>query len=130
QSRREAGKIFDSGSRTPIAITILVKDESDQHEIHYYDIGDYLSRKEKLKIIDGKKSIKEIDWQEIIPDKNNDWINQRDVSYLNYPAMEDDYFQNRAVGVSTNRDSWVYGFSKEAVKLNTHSMVKNFNAEI
>ena len=47
-SRREGGKIFGSGSRTPIAITLLVKDGSDNHEIYYHDIGDYLSREEKL----------------------------------------------------------------------------------
>ncbi|WP_414689814.1 Eco57I restriction-modification methylase domain-containing protein, partial [Oenococcus oeni] len=43
QSRKEGGKIFGSGSRAPIAISILVRDGSDQHELLYHDIGDYLS---------------------------------------------------------------------------------------
>ena len=50
-SRREGGKIFGSGSRTPIAISILVKDGIDNHEVYYQDIGDYLIRDDKLKIM-------------------------------------------------------------------------------
>ena len=53
-SRREGGKIFGSGSRTPIAITLLVKkpkaDETPA-TIYYHDIGDYLSREEKFAIL-------------------------------------------------------------------------------
>lgn len=37
QSRKEGGKIFGSGSRAPIAISILIKDGSNKHEILYYD---------------------------------------------------------------------------------------------
>jgi predicted helicase len=46
-SRKEGGKIFGSGSRTPIAITLLVKNPSVKSEkatIYYHDIGDYLSQ--------------------------------------------------------------------------------------
>lgn len=47
KEKKEAGNVFDSGSRTSVAISILVKDESNNHEIYYHDIGDYLSREEK-----------------------------------------------------------------------------------
>lgn len=43
QRRKEKDNVFGQGTRTPIAISILVKDGSDNHEIHYHDIGDYLS---------------------------------------------------------------------------------------
>lgn len=52
-SRKEGGKIFGSGSRTPIAITFLVKNPAKKGQkavIHYHDIGDYLTREQKLKI--------------------------------------------------------------------------------
>ena len=54
-SRKEGGKIFGSGSRTPIAITLLVKNPKSKNikaNIRYHDIGDYLNREEKLNIID------------------------------------------------------------------------------
>lgn len=68
-SRKEGGKIFGSGSRTPIAISILVKDGSNSHEIHYHDIGDYLNREQKLDILKSTQSINGIEWNKIEPDK-------------------------------------------------------------
>ncbi|WP_121615358.1 DEAD/DEAH box helicase [Virgibacillus halodenitrificans] len=129
RSRKEGGKIFGSGSRTPIAITVLVKDGSENHKIYYNDIGDYLSRDDKLSILSKKESIAKIEWREIIPDKNYDWINQRDAEYDCYPSIEE-FFYQKAIGVSTNRDAWVYGFSKIKVKSNALSMIENYNSEL
>lgn len=52
QSRCEGGKVFDAGSRATVAITILVKNPATQSPatLHYKDIGDYLSRQDKLRI--------------------------------------------------------------------------------
>ena len=80
-SRREGGKIFGSGSRTPIAITVLVKKPGHQGKavIQYHDIGDYLSREEKLAIIVQKRSILDssMEWTQIHPNTHGDWLNQR-----------------------------------------------------
>ena len=133
QSRKEGGKIFGSGSRAPIVISILVKDGSNSHEIHYHDIGDYLSQKEKLNVISGFSSIESIAWSEIIPDTNNDWINQRDPNYQQYVNIvgeEKSPFSSNAPGVSTNRDIWVSGFSKEKTIKNTEYMVANYNEAV
>lgn len=133
QSRKEGGKIFGSGSRAPIAISILVKDGSDKHEIFYHDIGDYLSRKQKLDIINDFNSIENTDWQIICPDKNHDWINQRDPNYQNYSIIaneKDSVFFDSAIGVGTSRDAWVIGFSKKKVLDNSNYMIKNYNDEV
>ena len=130
QSRKEGGKIFGSGSRAPIAISILVKDGSDRHEIHYHDIGDYLSQKDKLNIISNFSSIKNMDWSEIKPDLNNDWLNQRDDKYLTYKALDGDIFHTRAIGFGTKRDVWVTGFSQKEVLKNSKKMVSNYNEEL
>lgn len=81
-SRKEGGKIFGSGSRLPITITFLVKKPSQINEkakIYYHDIGDYLSRDEKLKRVKDYHSIssKKINWSIITPNEKEDWINQR-----------------------------------------------------
>ncbi|SES17690.1 type ISP restriction/modification enzyme [Psychrobacillus sp. OK032] len=130
QSRKEGGKIFGSGSRTPIAISILVKDGSDNHDIFYHDIGEYLSREDKLNILGNTQSITNLEWNKLIPDKNNDWINQRDLDYDMYQCIDGDYFITKAIGVSTNRDAWVYGFDMHAVQKNTIYMVENYNNEV
>lgn len=132
-SRKEGGKIFSSGSRTPITISILVKDCSDEHNINYYDIGDYLSRDDKLKILIDSKSINGIKWNSIKPDENNDWINQRDVNYLKYMALADEnnaIFNVKDIGIVTNRDAWVSNFSEKKVKDNVVFMIDNYNNEV
>lgn len=133
-SRKEGGKIFGSGSRTPIAISILVKDGSNSHEIYYHDIGDYLSREEKLQILQKSRSIKGLDWSTVIPDKNSDWINQRDENYDKYMSLFDSnntsIFLDKTTGITTARDVWITGFSKELVKYNSQKLVKNYNEEV
>jgi predicted helicase len=52
QSRREGGKVFGQGSRNTVAITLLVKQPgpvpAGDAQIHYRDIGDYLTAKPNL----------------------------------------------------------------------------------
>lgn len=130
QSRREGGKIFGSGSRTPVAISILVKDGSDSHELHYYDIGDYLSQKDKLNMISDFGDISAIDWQEITPDDNNDWLNQRDPNYQNYTSIVNEIFYTISLGILTSRDTWVYGFSKNKTSESVKKLINNYNHEL
>ncbi|MEJ7742315.1 MAG: hypothetical protein WKF73_07075 [Nocardioidaceae bacterium] len=67
-SRREGGKVFGAGSRSTVAILILVKNPvvTGASHIYYHDIGDYLSREEKLAIVDGS-CLDGIDWQIVTP---------------------------------------------------------------
>src|SRR5699024_1385568 len=75
-SRKEGGKIFDSGSRATVAIMLGVKDPQHSGEcvLHYRDIGDYLSRDEKLEIIDAS-TVASLPWEIIEPNSKNEWIN-------------------------------------------------------
>lgn len=132
-SRKEGGKIFGSGSRTPIAISILVKDGTDNHDIFYHDIGDYLNRDQKLSVINNLLSIDNIDWRTVIPDKNNDWINQRDENYLTYSSVSDEdtsIFLKRGVGLGSSRDPWVISFSKQSLLRNSKNLVNEFNDQV
>lgn len=141
--KREGGGIFDSGSRTPIAITILVRypenKRLDKCQIHYRDIGDYLSREDKLRIIRQAGSYKYLEWTTITPNEKNDWINQRDGLFDTFlplaPAKKFDanpqsVFSTYAIGVATNRDAWVSGYSKEQVTENMQSMIVFYNEQI
>lgn len=128
--KKEAGNIFGSGSRTPIAIVLLVKDGSKNHQIKYKDIGDYHSTDDKLQIIRQYKSITGIDWADIKPDKNKDWINQRNDKYEAFPEMLGGYYNTKVDGIQTNRDDWVYSYSKHDVVENAEKMIDNYNYEL
>lgn len=131
--KKEGGNVFGGGTRTTVAISILVRDGSDSHEIHYHDIGDYLSQKDKLNIVSDFGDISAIDWQEITPDDNNDWLNQRDPNYQKYAIMaggHESVFLSNAVGISTARDLWVYNFSKDQVEYNSNKLISNYKSEL
>lgn len=142
-SRKEGGKIFGSGSRTPIAITFLVKNPNTKTEkatIHYHDIGDYLSREDKLKIISKFRSVKnsKIDWQILSPNEQGDWISQRNDVFNTFIPIEpvkkfdlktQTFFNTYAIGVASNRDAWVYNFSKNEIENNMQRMIDFYNLQ-
>jgi predicted helicase len=80
QRRMEKGSVFGEGTRTTIAITLLIKnpEKTGQHQLFYHDIGDYLSREEKLDKIKNFGSFTSINWDSMTPNDSQDWINQRD----------------------------------------------------
>jgi predicted helicase len=141
-SRKEGGKIFGSGSRTPIAISLLVKNSAaDQHgQIYFHDIGDYLSREEKLDTISKVASIAGISesdgWKVLAPDQHGDWLKQRDHRFGDFIVLGDKrsggakLFENFSLGVVTNRDAWCYNFSAEEVSANMKRMIAFYNSEV
>ncbi len=138
-SRKEGGKIFGSGSRAPIAISLLVKNpQASQHgQIHFHDIGDYLSREEKLEMVASYASVAGIpDWQSIAPDAHGDWLKQRDDSFGEFIVLGDKktdgnkLFENFSLGVVTNRDAWAYNAARTKLQANMTSMIGFYNAEV
>ncbi len=137
-SRKEGGKIFDSGSRATIAIIFFVKDTSVKNSaIHYYDIGDYLKREEKLNRLANFLDLDAIPFETIIPNNKGDWINQRDDSFDKLiPLKRDKKLQNPSVfdinsgGVASSRDSWVYNFSLDALRCSVQKCIDAYNADL
>ena len=141
-SRKEGGKIFGSGSRTPITITLLVKNPNKKQEkakIYYHDIGDYLTRDQKLKMVKDFRSIENVEWKEIMANEKNDWINQRDGIFdtlINLGDKDDKMNKSpkffNAVhtnGLKTQRDAWCYNFSSAKVKENMQRMISFYNIQ-
>lgn len=139
-SRREGGKLFGSGSRTPIAITFLVKNpavKTTRANIYYRDIGDYLSREEKLAIIHKLKSVtnSEMKWKKLKPNEHGDWLNQRNDSFSEFIPLADKstkepcFFISNSNGIVTNRDAWVYNSSLGKLSQNMKAMISFYNSE-
>ncbi|GHR29284.1 helicase [Helicobacter pylori] len=136
--KKEGGKIFDSGSRATIAVIFFVKDTSVKNSaIHYYDIGDYLKREEKLNRLANFTDLDAIDFETIIPNNKGDWINQREDAFDKLiPLKRDKKLQNDSVfdinsgGVVSGRDAWVYNFSKDALMQNVQTCIDTYNADL
>ena len=141
-SRKEGGKIFGGGSRTPIAITFLVRNPAKQRRkaaIHYHDIGDYLTREQKLGLVRKFRSAfgGTLEWQTINPTERHDWINQRDGLFDTLLPLEPDrkfslschsFFTANTNGAKTQRDSWSYNSSAKAVEKTARESIDFYNA--
>lgn len=139
RSKKEGGQTFGSGSRAPISINIFVKSPNSRSpgKIFYHDIGDYLTREQKLSSIEKFGSLSGIrsakSWLEITPDDQNDWVDQRDKALDKFlilgekrgdsPTIFDEYSN----GVKTNRDAWVYNASVKCLASNLIRMTKFYD---
>ena len=137
-SKREGGKIFGSGSRAPIAVTILVKNSAHEGsaKIFYKDIGDYLTREDKLKRITRLNSVLSNEFKIITPNDRSDRINQRGDLFdtfiplapeKKFDGAAESFFVTYSSGVQTNRDAWTYNFSRDALKKNIRTTIDFYN---
>jgi predicted helicase len=138
ESRREGGKVFGSGSRASVAISLLVKnpDRTSSGTIHYRDIGDYLTRDDKLSLVEQYRDSDGVPWKQITPNEHGDWINQRNDAFETFTAIGDRKAPEVAIfrafsrGLETGRDAWVYNSSEPALRGNVTRMIDAYNAEL
>lgn len=142
--RKEAGNVFGHGSRTPISITLLIKNpasDSEKATIHYHDIGDYHNREKKLAIIDNYQSVgnPKMKWKLIKPNEHGDWINQRNEAFGKFIPLGDKKGNERnrsffvpfyGRGIASSADAWVYNYSKVSLRKNIQSTINHYNEEL
>ena len=140
QRKREGDGIFGKGSRTPVAITLLVKNPKKRGSIiQYYDIGDCLDREQKLKILRDSKSIDGISqYKTIIPDKSHSWLNQGNNDFEKYTTIsggnkntnnKTSIFKIHSLGITTARDTWAYNSSKITLTKNMKEHIDYCNEQ-
>jgi predicted helicase len=140
--RKERDNVFGQGSRTPVAVTILVRnpDKLGNSEIFYSDIGDYLSKREKLWIIETLHDIDNPDmgWRKIVPNDSCDWINQRSGGFSDLIKLGDKdekdnfktfFLPHYSLGLNTGRAAWCYNSSENILKTNIKNTIKFYNEQ-
>lgn len=135
-SRKEGGKVFGSGSRNTVAILIGVKDptSTESCKIEYRDVGDYLTREQKLAIV-SQGDLNSVVWQRITPNEHGDWISQRSGDFAIWPTMGtkdggSSIFKTHSAGLKTSRDAWCYNFSRSALESNIKRAIAYYNSEV
>lgn len=140
-AKKEGQNIFDI--MTGVAITILVKKPKASDEaarIYYHDIGDYLSREEKLRIIRNMGDISNplMQWVTITPNEHGDWLNKRSEQFKLYTTLGDKidkknkktffvpYYSN---GLKTQRDPWCYNSSLPVVEKSAKEQIDFYNEQ-
>jgi predicted helicase len=136
-ARREGDNVFNI--MTGVAITILVKNfgaDREPCQLHYHDIGNYLSRNEKLAKLAHSVNIRGLEWTTIRPNAQQDWLNQRSGDFQSLVALgsrdtqEHSIFSFYSNGVQTNRDAWVYNFDSEALRTHMQATIAFYNDQV
>ncbi|MFC5583797.1 DEAD/DEAH box helicase [Nitratireductor kimnyeongensis] len=140
---REGQNVFGSGSMTGISIAVLVKNPSatENGRIHFCDIGPDLTTKQKLDLVRGFGSIdgisKDKGWATIVPDEQNDWLDQVDRSFDRFIQIGDKskdsantVFSIYSLGVATGRDAWAYNMSQSKLAANVLTSIECYNSEV
>ncbi len=141
QRRKEKDNVFGQGTRTTAAIYVLIKNPDDTvvGKVFYRDIGDYLTREQKLEAIRNARSYTGIDWTKITPNAEGDWVNQRNAEFNSFSLLASKdkeasrkprFLHTYSAGLKTNRDAWVYNFSKAEVERNVARMISTYNDEV
>jgi len=136
--RKEAGNVFGNGGRTTIAIGLFARNPDNAGGgLHYRDVGDYLSREQKLATLRTSRSAATTSWTNSVPNAEGDWISQRNEEFDAYMPLGDKanpkavrFFGLYGAGLQTNRDSWVYSSSCAGLEYNVGRIIANYNSEI
>ena len=108
-------------------------------KIHYYDIGDYLSREDKLRIIKQFGSVENTPWTILEPNEHGDWINHRNEMFKDFiPLGDKDDKKNKRTffvpyysnGLKTQRDPWCYNSSINTVKEKAKEQIDFYNEQL
>ena len=128
------------GIQTGVVIGFFVRDKAEfgNCSIHYAFREDAEIAKDKLAYL-SNSTLDKVAFQNIKPDKRHDWLNQANSDFEGLVPLADRrtklaktaeneqaVFALYSVGVSTNRDDWVYDFSSEQVGFKARSLINAY----
>jgi predicted helicase len=140
--RREGGNVFADQIRVGIAVYFCVRKKNARGCRIYYDVvRDYASAEEKVAFLTAR-SMSERSFGELQPDEMNNWINQpssdfdsllpvanKSVKSTSNPSQEMALFKLFSLGISTNRDDWVYDDDRGALTTKVRCLVAGYEAQ-
>jgi len=127
--RQEAGNIFDDQIRVGIAVWFCVKKHgAGGFRIFYDEVRDYAKSDEKRAFLTSKP-LRERRMTQIRPDAKHNWLNLTDNDFdtlipvaskaakaAKKAGQEKAIFKLYSLGVSTNRDEWLYDFDADVLQ--------------
>ena len=131
------------GIQVGVSINIFIKNQfKKEKRIYYASLDEYWRKEQKFEFLNEKKLHSNINWTEIKPDTNNNWLNEgikedfdeliplasketKSSKKLNVEAI----FKYYSLGVSTNRDYVVYDFNKEILETRVEQFCDDYDNE-
>ena len=134
------------GIQVGVSINFFIKkaDNTDsQTQIFYACVDEFWRKEDKYNHLNSKQHYQNIEWEQITPDKRNTWLTEGlHTEFDTFIPMGNKamkaakgtatgvIFKTYSLGVSTNRDAWVYNFNRNRLAENMSGMIENYNAEV
>lgn len=112
-------------------------------KIYYACMGEFWRKEKKLIELEKLGKISNVNWQEITPNKKYTWLNEGSESDFechiaigsketkaSVQDIENVIFKLFSLGVASNRDEWVFSFSKNDLQAKVNKLVNNYNLEV
>ncbi len=141
--RKEGGNIFDDQIRVGVGITFFIKKSetiSGYAEVWLYSVDDYLKAREKQQLLTDFSDYTNIPMKQTTIDKKHAWLTEGlrpefdtflPMGSTKAKDVETNVvFKTYSLGVSTNRDAWVYNFNQDALTENIRRMTETYNTEV
>ena len=137
------GNIFDDQIRVGIAIYFLIKNKDKKGcQIFYNAIEDYAKSEVKREYLKDN-TLETLQFKNIKPDKDNNWINlvennfeellplgNKQTKFSKKESERNAIFKLYTLGTVSNRDEWVYDYSKEELNKKVKYFIKNYNGDL
>ncbi|MDE0468337.1 MAG: N-6 DNA methylase [Candidatus Poribacteria bacterium] len=134
------------GIQVGVSVNFLVKSkrsgEISPARIFYNDETVDVSKARTFTFLDENQHVGNLDWQKLTPDKRYTWLTGGlHADFDTFIPMgskitkaikgnaEGTLFKTYSLGVSTNRDAWVYNFDRDSLTENIQRMIKFYNAQ-
>ncbi|MDD9975137.1 MAG: N-6 DNA methylase [Candidatus Poribacteria bacterium] len=134
------------GIQVGVSVNFLVKSKRSEEispaRIFYNDETVDVSKARTFTFLDENQHVGNLDWQKLIPDKRYTWLTGGlHADFDTFIPMgskitkaikgnaEGTLFKTYSLGVSTNRDAWVYNFDRDSLTENIQRMIKFYNAQ-
>ena len=118
------------------------KTDVNPTEIFYTRVEEFWRKEEKYNYLDSKAHYQNVDWQQITPDSRYTWLTEglhaefdtfipmgTKEAKAQKSVAADVIFKTYSLGVSTNRDAWVYNFNVSALTENVQKMMNFYNPQ-
>lgn len=148
ERRKKEGESFFQGTMVGVAICFFVRNPAYQGsaKIHYYAVEDYLTRENKLTRLTSFQTLEDIPFTNITPNSKGDWLNQRNSDFQtliplkplkkgkNNTATTNNetpaVFLVDSLGLGTNRDAWVYNFSRTELQKSMETCIQTYRLDL
>ena len=133
------------GIQVGVSINFFVKrhdDANSQAEMFYARVDEFWRKEDKYRYLDSKRHYRNIEWKPITPDQRYTWMTEGlHAEFETFTPMGtkeakaakgeavDVIFKTYSLGVSTNRDAWVYNFNRNTLAENMNGMIDTYNEQ-